>query len=155
MPHYIFVVKGGGREGFEAGEVLRARLAEGRWPVNRRTSHRDRLSGGDRVLFYAAGQGRAAQSFLGTGRLAGPAAKLSGAEQTDPEVLGVARASRTVVPIQTAELFPSPVPIRPLILELDFITSKERWGVHLMGGIVRISKEDFRRIERAAESGTR
>jgi predicted RNA-binding protein len=37
--------------------------------------------------------------------------------------------------------------IRPLISELDFISNKKKWGLHLISGFVEIGKSDFKRIE--------
>lgn len=36
--------------------------------------------------------------------------------------------------------------IRPLLDDLNFITNRNRWGLHLMSGFVRISENDFERI---------
>lgn len=36
--------------------------------------------------------------------------------------------------------------IRPLLDDLNFITNREKWGIHLMSGFVEIDKADFKLI---------
>lgn len=36
--------------------------------------------------------------------------------------------------------------IRPLVNELEFISNKKKWGLHLMSGFIEIGKADFERI---------
>jgi predicted RNA-binding protein len=36
--------------------------------------------------------------------------------------------------------------IRPLISQLEFISNKKKWGLHLMAGFVEIGKADFEKI---------
>ncbi len=36
--------------------------------------------------------------------------------------------------------------IRPLLDDFEFITNRKKWGLHLMGGFLQITKADFERI---------
>ena len=46
-----------------------------------------------------------------------------------------------------------PVPIKPLIAQLEFITEKTHWGAVFRFGQIKISESDFRRISAAMGCG--
>lgn len=106
------------------------RINQNRWPIYNHTPHRSDLKPGDEVVFYMGGTG--GQKFLGSGTLS------SRMIQGEPE---------HHVEISDVKVWKKPLPIRPIIQELKFITRKDKkWGVHLQGGVLPLYDDDYKFI---------
>ena len=52
------------------------------------------------------------------------------------------------IKLKSVDIFKQPVPFKPLIPQLKFITNKKKWSGHLMGKAMReIPEEDFKAIK--------
>lgn len=119
MSDWIFVMAGNKNEFLE-------RVKKETWSIYSRTTNRNRIRKGDRVLFYLAGPHR--QKIIASSILNSELKK----EKED-----------FIVSLAEIEIWKKQVPIQSLIDLLEFIKNKTKWGVHMQGGIVSISKKDY------------
>jgi hypothetical protein len=115
-------------------DEFKRRIREGRWPIFKHTPHRSLLREGDKVVFYMGGIG--GQKFLGTAVIS---------SKLVPEGLDYS------VGISKISVWKDPISIRPLIQELSFILRKDKWGIHLQGGVLPIPEKDYRKITSKTE----
>jgi predicted RNA-binding protein len=118
------------------------RLDEKKYPLYTRTPHLNRIQSNDVAVFYLAGKKDKAQNFLGE-------AIISSIE-TSSELLIDPDKERYVVEkyliIDKIKIFKTPVHIKSIITKLDFIINKSNYGVYLMGGVKKISENDYKLI---------
>lgn len=132
--------------------IVSARAEAGLWPINRRTSHRESVRKGDRLLFYVSGrpqEGSAARSFVGSGVAQGAVVEKRNPVNISKEWLGTVSPTRLVLPFELVEWYEPVVPIAPLIPDLQFVKSKRFWGSSMMGGLVKIPDPDLFKVEAA------
>lgn len=104
-----------------------------------------RLKKGDWIVYYSPvevfGDKTPLQAFTAIG-------------QVHDDVIYQQEVSDTFIPFRRRVdyLHVTDAPIRPLIPQLSFITSKERWGYVFRFGLVQISAEDFAIIKQAMVS---
>ena len=107
MGNWIFVMKG-------SHEEFAKRVSSGKWPINRLTHHRNRLTYGDNIVFYIGGKGN--KNFIGDAKLVSKIKhEFSGSDYS--------------VRIEKFSPFTSPLPIKDVIHGLDFIKNKGNWGI--------------------------
>jgi hypothetical protein len=155
--HFIFILRGlsipEARASFTARQVLAARLAAGMWPLGRRTPYQDRLQPGDRVLFYAAGDGPDRTCVIGHATISGAKYLLRSSTGQSPFWLGAVGPTARVVPIRDGVILDNPISLKERLSELVFIRNKAEWGSYLQGGIVKIPIEDFQSLLLPREPG--
>lgn len=117
-------------------------LREGRWGIGSRLI--SSLPVGSKVLIYLAGKREFAQTFIATGEIAG--APLERKLQIDEKTW-----MRTI-PLKAVKRFNSPIPIRPLLHELGFLSEpgQKRWGSRFQGGLLQISAKAYQVVIRAS-----
>jgi len=125
-----------------AYSILMKRLDEKKYPLYTRTPHLNRIQSNDVAVFYLAGKKDKAQNFLGE-------AIISSIE-TSSELLIDPDKERYVVEkyliLDKIKIFKTPVHIKSIITKLDFIINKSNYGVYLMGGVKKISENDYKLI---------
>jgi len=104
-----------------------------RWPIGKRTHHKLKLSIDDKILFYQAGE--EGKEIVGSGKV------VSGLQHDKNSFFDY-------VIVENIELWDKPVQIRKLIKNLSFVKNKKRWGIHMKGGIVKISEKDYELISK-------
>lgn len=97
-----------------------------KWPIYKRTNHRRKIRKGDKILFYLAGSHR--RKIVADGIL-GSNLKINGEE--------------FLIDISKIKLWKRQILLKPLVESLEFVKNKEKWGVFMQGGIVRITDRDF------------
>ncbi len=149
MADFVFIVAGENRK--PARDVLATRVADGVWPLNRRTPHQAALSRGDRIVFYAAKAGGGdIMSFIARGIVGGSRVPSTRHDPDRPTWLGIQPNQLYDVPVVDVEWFPSPSPARGLIERLGFVKNPDAWGSYFQGGIRRLSEGDYETIVEAA-----
>lgn len=145
--YFIFVANDGFTETgskVDAYGIACWRIHHGRWAVYRATRNRNLIRPGDNVAVYVGGQRKHRQTVIATARVReiGPYRR-----DTPVDPVGVDNElPQSVVYLDEQKLI-TPRPIRPMLDHLSFIPENHmKWGVALMGGIRRISHEDFNRI---------
>lgn len=120
MNRWIFVIR-------DSDEEFERRVESKKWPIFNKTRYKKELAVGDIVLFYKAGL--KGQKFLGTGKI-----KSELKEET---------AFRDYLEIEEISVLATPVEMKDVIKELDFVKNKDNWGNYFQGGVRRISEDDF------------
>lgn len=144
MAHYIFTASAPEFADVAAREIIANRLAKGVWPLTSKTRLIDQLRTDDKILFYAAGRDDPDQSkVLAKGRLASRTKKSNRIIDRSREWLGVVTPTRYCVELKDTEWLESEVSVRAYRTELEFITNEQHWGLHMMGGVTRITSDDY------------
>ena len=125
-----------------AYSILMKRLDEKKYPLYTRTPHLHRIQDNDAVVFYLAGKKDKAQNFL--------AESVISSVETSNELLIDPDKERYVVEkyliLDKIKIFKAPIHIKSIITKLDFIVNKSNYGVYLMGGVKKISENDYKLI---------
>ena len=126
-------------------EVFGVRAFRGLWPLGSGTRNQSLLAKGDKVIFYVSGRRIGHpwnQHCIAEGTVEDSRRELRSSE-LDGVWLGKLGPTQLVVPIGDISMFSKPVALKPLAEGLHFITNKDRWGVYLQRGIVRVDAHDF------------
>jgi len=126
-----------------ANEIADALLGRNFWAFTSQAPLRKRLSEGDAILIYLAGPRR--RYFVARGEVARESDEVRAHEREVLESLGLSFMPYRVL-LRSVRRIDPPVHIGPLILQLDFVTEKRNYGLHLRLPIVRIGREDFELI---------
>lgn len=119
--YYIFTIN-------DTEKEFTDRLTKGLWPVYSRTAYVKNLKKDDRVVFYKAGSGN--HVFVGTSDVD---------SITDFD-------SKKFVKLKNIHLWKKSVNITKIFDKLSFIRNKYTYGVYLVNGIRKITKNDFESI---------
>ena len=136
-----------GKDRLEGIDVYKQRMRQAFWGLKerrrdgRKVANITKLERGDYVVFYLAGS-EDEQSFLGTAILDSSFYKLGQQEKEKLTRLPFFVATHGVK-FMEIDAWDTPVSIRPLIENLQFITNKRNWGSHIQGSITPIPEEDF------------
>ena len=125
MNRWIFVIR-------DSEEEFKERINVKKWPIFNKTRYKKEFVVGDAVLFYKAGLN--GQKFLGTCKISS----------------GLKKETSFVDNLEIKEIsvFDSPVEMKDVIEELDFIKNEINWGNYFQGGVRKISEDDFSKIIR-------
>lgn len=124
-----------------AANVAKGRIKAGLWPLYRRTSFLRSFQIGDECFIYLAGTKTSRQSVVGRFIVAGFDEPRFG-EWFEEEAL-LSDSPAKVLVMDQIEVFPRPVPLRPLLPKLQLVNFKtEKWGSFLQGGAKRLSDPD-------------
>lgn len=147
--HYLLIANDVRGEKQASGALIAKTLADRQvWLVSQYTPFRQAYRGGDRVLFYVAGRG--ARCVIGEATIAGTVSESTESEKQLASELGL-RRFRQKLPLADVRIWASPVLLKPLVEQLDFIKDKHNWGLNLRQAAARISANDFAAIQHAAE----
>lgn len=141
--HFIFVAapvqsEQGRISGYDIWRIVTERPV---WYTNASAPYRNRIKGGDRVLFYLGGR-PGGGSFVAQGLCSGPVAPLTAEDQAFLAEWGITRFTGRI-PLLLVIYWLGEVLLKPLVPELRFIKDKRHYGLYLRQGIVPIGKDDF------------
>lgn len=125
-------------DGFDIAE---ARLRKGVWPMYKSTSHRKRIGPGASCLVYVAGYGKHKGHFIGMAKV-DRVENIRARDWVEPSEDAVTDLPTNVIFFSEVEHW-VPLNIRPLVEGLQFITTKDKWGVHMQGGCKAMVQVDF------------
>ena len=100
-----------------------------KWRIGKKTPHREKLSEGDKIIFYQGGENG--------GNIVASAVLISNLQNGDFD---------DFVNMNNLEIWSKSVDIRTLIDKLSFIKNKKYWGLHFQGGIIKIPDVDYNKI---------
>lgn len=125
-------------------DVLRYHFSRKVWPFYEYTRHKRNIKKGDRLLFYLAGMGTDAQTYvahaLAESDVGGAKVRLPAEWHTPRVCYGLA--------LGEIQYLDKPVPIRNILSKLSFIHTSKKWGAYMQGGCSQITKQDFDLIMR-------
>ena len=125
---------------YEAEEVFHQRMEDCFWGILEKTSNRNKLIKGDKVVFYV---GTTQKAFFGQANLGSICFKL---DESDKEKYGHNNPfyrSKYGVLLEDIQIWEKPKYMQDLVLKLNFIENKQNWGSHFQGGIRQLSEEDL------------
>lgn len=144
--HYVLIVPSGVREPKTSGREITETLANNNvWLVSHDTPFRQSYKRGDRVLFFVPGPRD--RYFLGDAVVAGPLAEVTPQEKRLADQLGLPGLEARL-PLESVRVWKEPLPIRPLLLDLQFVKHKQGDGLGLRQPAALIPAEDFQLILR-------
>lgn len=120
--------------------IFDALIGRSMWLLTEWSPHRKRMSSGDRVLFYFAGNKR--RHFVADGAIETEPRDMTQAEQHAAQELGLLDFALTL-PLTRVRRWAAPVPISPLYDDLEFIKDPRYPGHQLRRGVIRISDPDY------------
>lgn len=139
MAYYILVTSS--ISNVAANEVLAHRLERKFWPINERTTNREKVKVGDGFIFYLAGAGKLSQCFVAMGCADSEVIK---SELTWPDGFTDINPGYGLW-LREISYFKNPVPIKKILKKLSFIKIKANnvWGGYLQGGCITINEKDY------------
>ena len=127
-------------------KIFKTLIKKGVWGLGERTPNRKNIEEGDKIIFYCGGgSGAFSYTFVGTASVK-EAPKL----KPDREEFIVSGENIANYPyevkLKNIKIWSHPKPIKHFRDKLSIIKNSDRWGIYLQGGIIRLSKEDYRLI---------
>jgi hypothetical protein len=146
--HYILIAPSVEREPKTDGREITETLANSNvWLVSQDMPFRRSYKRGDRALFFVPGP--RARYFLGDAVVAGPVAEATPQDKRLADQLGL-QGFEERIPLESVRVWKEPLPIRPLVLDLQFVKHKQSDGLGLRQAAALIPAEDFQLILREA-----
>jgi hypothetical protein len=141
--HFVFVAAPvqsdkGRISGYEIWKILTEELV---WYTTASAPYRNRIKGGDRILFYLGGRPGGGR-FVAQGLCSGPVGPLLAEDEAFLAERGITRFTGRI-PLLLVIYWLDEVPLKPLVPELAFIKDKRHYGLYLRQGIVPIGEDDF------------
>ena len=127
-------------------EIVKFRLKIGKWPIYERTPFLNNLKKNDNCVMYLAGHNELSQHFINYFEILS-INPFPDVENEEKE-LGIitSKPVKEIIFKQTTVM--KPVSVRELLSILDYtstVTDKS-WGAKFMGGVRKLSEEDFNLI---------
>ncbi|MCP8305302.1 MAG: EVE domain-containing protein [archaeon] len=123
----------------KAMDVLKDRVKEKFWSLNKGTGNFNRIKKDDKVIFYVGG--RDGKKFAGRCTLGSEPYPLR-PEQKKLITGYPSLLFDHVVSLKSIELWDEPLPVEDVKEELDFIKKKDLWRAYFRRSIITISKKD-------------
>lgn len=146
MNYYIFVVSdseyidGTIASGYN---IAIHRLENKIWPLYRGTRNRLSIAAEDRALIYIGGSKQQSGKVIGSCSIKRVERKLRRFSQVDPDNI-LTEPAEMLLHIGEIEIFCLPKHFRDVLPKLDCKPrNMQKWGVILLGGLRRISKNDY------------
>ncbi|MGQ9469392.1 MAG: EVE domain-containing protein [Nitrososphaerales archaeon] len=148
--HWIFVVIDHRTDDkiIKAIDVLKDRVKEKFWSLNKNTGNFNRIKKDDKVIFYIGG--RDGQKFMGRCTLA-----------SEPYLVTLEQKKKIIgypsslfshsVSLRDIKLWKEPLPVVDIKEELAFIKNKDLWKKYFRRSIIQLSEEDYNMILSKAE----
>jgi hypothetical protein len=141
MKNYYILITSDSND-LEALAIFKKRIAEKKWPLYEKTTYLKKIATQDEIVFYLAGKGSNAQSFIGTAVVND--IHLNDNLLVDPD------KDRNVVNryliLNKIITFPNPIKIKSILDKLEFIKNKKNYGAYLIGGVAKFNEQDFLKI---------
>jgi predicted RNA-binding protein len=132
----------------KAIDVLKDRVKEKFWSLNKNSGNFNRIRKGDKVIFYMGG--RDGQKLMGRCTLASEPYPLTSEQKKQIEGYPSSMFSHSVS-LEDIKMWKEPLPIVDLKEELAFIKNKDLWGKYFRRSIIPLSDEDYNTILSRAE----
>lgn len=127
-----------GNVSLEAMDIVVTLFDAATWLFSPRTAKVQSLVPGDKFVVYMAGQQN--KCFVGTFTLETAPTEFN----SNPEGLeNLLKYFSLSSKIKDVSLWPTPVPIRSILVDLTFIVDKKNYGLYLRQGIRQLSEADF------------
>lgn len=125
-----------------AYEIFKNRIKEKKFPLYLKTPNLKIIKKNDEILFYIAGKNLNSRSFV--------AKSVVDEIEISKELLVDADKKRNIVDryliFKHIEIFKEIKKIKSILNDLNFIKVQRFYGAYLVGGVIKISDEDFKRI---------
>ncbi len=124
-------------------ESARLLLEKQFWPLWQNTACKEMVKDGDHLLIYIAGQGELSQTVFSS-------ALVKGIKPWDRSWADMCPLSHDDIPekvlmLGAVKFFSTPVKVQKKLDELSFVPAdKSKWGVAFMGGMRRVTKQDYK-----------
>ena len=125
-----------------AYNIFKNRIKEKKFPLYLRTPNLEIIKKNDEILFYIAGKYMNAQSFVGKSIV--EEIEISKEIEVDADKI-TNEVSRYLI-FKDIEKFKEAKKIKFILNELNFIINKKHYGAYLLGGVIKISDNDFKKI---------
>ena len=125
-----------------AYNIFKNRIKEKKFPLYLRTPNLEIIKKYDEILFYIAGKYMNAQSFVGKSIV--EEIEISKEIEVDADKI-TNEVSRYLI-FKDIEEFKEAKKIKFILNELNFIINKKHYGAYLLGGVIKISDNDFKKI---------
>lgn len=125
-----------------AYNIFKNRIKEKKFPLYLRTPNLEIIKKDDEILFYIAGKYMNAQSFVGKSIV--EEIEISKEIEVDADKI-TNQVSRYLI-FKDIEEFKETKKIKFIVNELNFIVNKKHYGAYLLGGVIKISDNDFKKI---------
>jgi hypothetical protein len=125
-----------------AYNIFKNRIKEKKFPLYLRTPNLEIIKKNDEILFYIAGKYMNAQSFVGKSIV--EEIEISKEIEVDADKI-TNEVSRYLI-FKDIEEFKEAKKIKFILNELNFIINKKHYGAYLLGGVIKISDNDFKKI---------
>jgi hypothetical protein len=125
-----------------AYNIFKNRIKEKKFPLYLRTPNLEIIKKYDEILFYIAGKYMNAQSFVGKSIV--EEIEISKEIEVDADKI-TNQVSRYLI-FKDIEEFKETKKIKFILNELNFIVNKKHYGTYLLGGVIKISDNDFKKI---------
>lgn len=125
-------------------DILKRRLDEKKYPLYKKTPFLKDIKKDDEVVFYVAGKKNKSQNFIAFSHI--------NSVETPNELLIDPDKNKYVLEkyllFENITLLKTPIHIKAIINQLEFIKNKTNFGVYLMGGVSKITENDFNLIKK-------
>ena len=127
-----------------AVDILKRRLDEKKYPLYKKTPFHKDVKKDDGVVFYVAGRKNKSQNFIGYSLI--KSVEIPNETLIDPDKNKYVLEKYLL--FENIILFKTPIHIKAIINQLEFIKNKNNFGVYLMGGASKITEGDFNLIKK-------
>ena len=127
-----------------AVDILKRRLDEKKYPLYKKTPFHKDVKKDDGVVFYVAGRKNKSQNFIGYSLI--KSVEIPNETLIDPDKNKYVLEKYLL--FENIILFKTPIHIKAIINQLEFIKNKTNFGVYLMGGVSKITEGDFNLIKK-------
>ena len=125
-------------------DILKRRLNEKKYPLYKKTPFLKDVKKDDGVVFYVAGRKNKSQNFIGYSLI--KSVEIPNETLIDPDKNKYVLEKYLL--FENIILFKTPIHIKAIINQLEFIKNKNNFGVYLMGGVSKITEGDFNLIKK-------
>jgi predicted RNA-binding protein len=131
------------QKSWNASEIFQNRIIAKCWGVNDKNPHFRQLNKADKVIFYLTSE--MAHIIIGKAVLSSNPIFISSEDKKklvpfDPNYTHI-------VELDAIEVFEPPRDLDLFIEDLSFIVNKEKWGIYFLGGIVKLSDNDYELLQ--------
>lgn len=124
--------------------LVKKRMRRALWDIYKRTSFKDKIQAGDKVCFYVAGTKSHKGQIVGQATISDVSNSVKNTPEHEEYCLSppvkqlILKDVKEIEPINFREKFFS--------LPMGQSVNREKWGAALMGGVKRLSREDWEAI---------
>jgi len=125
-------------------DILKRRLDEKKYPLYKKTPFLKDIKKDDEVVFYVAGKKNKSQNFIAFSHI--KSVETPNESLIDPDKNKYVLEKYLL--FENITLLKTPIHIKAIINQLEFIKNKTNFGVYLMGGVSKITENDFNLIKK-------